>query len=75
MALERFCRYGMRGPLALDRLSQGPKETLLYELKRPKPDGTTHLVFTPMQLLERLARLGPHPDQHMVRYHGVLAPR
>jgi len=27
-----------------------------------------------MQLLERLARLVPLPDQHMIRYHGVLAP-
>jgi hypothetical protein len=31
-------------------------------------------VFTPLQLLERLARLVPLPDQHMIRYHGVLAP-
>jgi len=82
VAVERFCRYGMRGPLALNRLSQGPKETLLYQLKTPKPDGTTHLVpqgeasalLSPRQLLERLARLVPLPDKHLVRYHGVLAP-
>jgi hypothetical protein len=50
VAVERFCRYGMRGPLALSRLSEGPKDTLLYRLKTPRPDGTTHLVFSPMQL-------------------------
>jgi hypothetical protein len=44
VAVERFCRYGMRGPLALNRLSEGPTDTLLYRLKTPKPDGTTHLV-------------------------------
>ena len=59
----------MRGPLALNRLSENPKDTLLYRLKTPKPDGTTHLVFTPLQLLERLARLVPLPD-----WQAVLAP-
>jgi len=38
------------------------------------PDGTTHLVFTPLEFLARLAALTPPPRMHLIRYHGVLAP-
>ena len=37
--------------------------------------GTTHMVFTPMELMEKLAALVPAPRVNLVRYHGVLAPR
>ena len=37
-------------------------------------DGTTHLVFTPGELLERLATLVPRPRVNLLLYHGVLAP-
>ena len=33
-----------------------------------------HLVFTPMELLERLVPLVPRPRINLVIYHGVLAP-
>jgi hypothetical protein len=73
VAVERFCRYAARGPIANGRLSRGPRDLLTYRLKTPKPDGTTELVLSPMALLERLSRLVPHPGRHMTRYHGVLA--
>jgi hypothetical protein len=38
-------------------------------------DGTTHLIFEPVELLERLAALIPRPRINLVLYHGVLAPR
>ncbi len=37
-------------------------------------DGTTHVVFEPLELIERLVALIPPPRAHQVRYHGVLAP-
>jgi hypothetical protein len=41
------------------------KETLdgriAYRMKRPLPDGTTHLLFTGMELLRRVASLVPMP--------------
>jgi hypothetical protein len=43
-------------------------------LQRPWADGTTHLVFTPTELLERLAPLVPRPRINLLLYHGVLAP-
>jgi hypothetical protein len=43
-------------------------------LQRPWADGTTHLVFTPTELLERLVPLVPRPRINLLLYHGVLAP-
>jgi hypothetical protein len=37
-------------------------------------DGTHHLVFEPLELLEKLAALTPRPRINLVLYHGVLAP-
>ena len=44
--LERLCRYGARGALALERLSRAEDGRIAYRMKRPLPDGTTHLLFT-----------------------------
>ena len=46
---------------------------LVYRLPKPAPDGRTELLLSPLQLLERLARLVPPPRVHRHRYHGVLA--
>jgi hypothetical protein len=34
-------------------------------------DGTTHIVFTPHELIEKLIPLIPRPRCHLVRYHGL----
>lgn len=44
------------------------------QLKTPYRDGTTHLVMTPLEFLQRLAALVPRPRLHLSRFHGVLAP-
>ena len=74
VALERLARYGLRAPFALSRLSRAAHGRLAYELKHPLDDGTTHLLFEPLELLEKLAVLVPPPREHLVAYHGVLAP-
>lgn len=43
-------------------------------MKRPWSDGTTHVLFSPQELIERLVALIPPPRANLVRYHGVLAP-
>jgi hypothetical protein len=73
--LERLCRYVARPPIATERLSQLPDGRLLYALKHRWRDGTTHVVFEPLELLEKLAALVPPPRFNLVRYHGILAPR
>jgi len=72
--LERLCRYVARPPVATDRLSRLEDGRLLYRLKHRWRDGTSHVVFEPRELVEKLAALVPPPRFHMARYHGVLGP-
>jgi hypothetical protein len=44
------------------------------KLKTPLRDGTTHLVMSPLEFMQRLAALVPRPRLHLIRFHGVLAP-
>lgn len=72
--LERLCRYVSRPPLAAGSLTQISKELLSFKLKTPWSDGTTSILLSPMELIEKLSALVPPPRQNIVRYHGVLAP-
>jgi hypothetical protein len=47
---------------------------VVLKLKAPWHDGTTHLVMTPLEFMQRLAALVPRPRLHLIRFHGVLAP-
>jgi hypothetical protein len=73
--LEMLCRYVARPPVSTQRLSRLEDGRLLYRLKKTWRDGTTHVVFEPGELLERLVAIIPPPRMHVVRYHGVLAAR
>jgi hypothetical protein len=72
--LERLCRYVARPPVSTQRLSRLDDGRLLYRLKQRWRDGTTHVVFEPQELLEKLAALVPPPRFHLARYHGILGP-
>jgi hypothetical protein len=72
--LERLLRYAARPALASERLSRLPGGTVVYQLKRPWRDGTTDIVFEPLDFIARLAALVPAPRAHLTRYHGILAP-
>ena len=48
--------------------------SVVYELKHPFRDGTTHILFTPADFIGRLAALVPRPRANLTRYHGVFAP-
>ena len=72
--LERLVRYCARPPLSGDRLEQLNDTTLVYHLRKPTVDGHTELVMTPLELLDRLAKLVTPPRLHKHRYCGVLAP-
>ena len=45
-----------------------------YELKTPYRDGTTHVVFSPLDFIARLVALIPKPRVNLARYHCVFAP-
>ena len=44
-----------------------------YALKTPYRDGTTHVIFEPLDFIARLAALIPSPQANLTRYHGVFA--
>jgi hypothetical protein len=73
--LERVCRYTLRPPVPGDRLSVTGDGQVMLQLRHRWADGTTHLVFDPVEFLGRLAVLVPRPRINLVLYHGVLGPR
>jgi hypothetical protein len=73
--LEQVCRYILRPPLALERLTESTGGQLLYHFRRAWRDGSTALLLDPLELLERLAALVPPPRRPLLAYHGLLAPR
>ncbi len=72
--LERLCRYVTRPAISNERLTLTDCDQVVYELKTPYRDGTTHIVMSPLELLQRLAALVPRPRLNLIRFHGVLAP-
>ena len=45
-----------------------------YELKTPWRNGTTHVIFEPLDFISRLVALIPKPRINLTRFHGVFAP-
>ena len=58
-----------------ERLGTNGAGQVVYELKHPFCDGTTHVVFEPLDFIARLAALVPRPRVNLTRYHGLFAPR
>jgi len=73
--LERLCRYALRPPVATDRLHLTADGQVMLDLRHRWADGTTHLLFEPVELLERLAALTPRPRINLLLYYGVLGAR
>lgn len=73
-ALERLIRYTARPPLSLDRLRELDDGRVVVRFKRAWTDGTSAVVLTGVELLERLAALVGRPRTKRVVYGGVLAP-
>lgn len=73
-ALEQLCRYITRPALASERLQLNAAGQVVLRLKTPWRDGTTHVVMSPLEFMQRLAALVPRPRLHLIRFHGVLAP-
>ena len=71
--LERLCRYVSRPPLAAGRLTALSEDELLFRLKTPWSDETTSLIFSPLELLDKISALVPPPHVNLIRYHRVLA--
>ncbi len=60
--------------LSDERIQLNAAGQVELKLKTPWRGGTTHLVMSPLEFMQRLAALVPRPRLHLIRYHGVLAP-
>ena len=57
--LEQLCRYITRPSLSDERVQLNAAGQVELKLKTPWRDGTTHLVMSPLQFMQRLAALVP----------------
>ena len=72
--LEELIQYMARGPLSNERLEIRADGKIKLKLKSKWSDGTSHLLFTPHEYLEKLTALIPPPRTHMTRWQGAFAP-
>ncbi len=72
--LERLCRYISRPAVSEKRLAVTTNGQVRYELKTPYRNGTTHVIFEPLDFIAKLAALLPKPRFNLTRFHGVFAP-
>ena len=72
--LERLCRDITRPAIANERLKRDGAGDVVLQLKSAWRDGTTHIVMSPLEFMQRFAVLVPRPRLHLIRFHGVLAP-
>ena len=72
--LEQLCRTITRPALANERVQINAAGQVVLKLKTAWRDGTTHIVMSPLEFMQRLAALVPRPRLHPIRFHGVLAP-
>jgi hypothetical protein len=71
--LERLCRYITRPAVSTKRLSMTRNGRVRYELKTPWRNGTTHVLFEPLDFISRLVAFIPKPRVNLTRFHGVFA--
>ena len=76
------CIYESSPAIANERLKRNRAGQVVLQLKSSYKYGTTHIVMSPLEFMQRLAALVPRPRLHLIRFdrlragpfHGVLAP-
>ena len=63
--LEHLCRYITRPAIANERLKRNRAGQVVLQLKSAFKDGTTHIVMSPLEFMQRLAALVPRPRLHL----------
>ena len=72
--LTQLLQYMSRGSLSNERVEITEDGRVQLQLKTKWSDGTSHLLFTPEEFLEKLSALIPPPRSHLVRWGGCFAP-
>ena len=70
--LEQLCRYITRPAIANERLSLNSAGDVVLQLKTPYKDGTTHIVMSPLEFMQRLAALVPRPRLNLIRFARIV---
>ena len=60
--LERLARYITRPAVSVKRLTLTPSGNIRYQLKAPYSDGTTHVIFEPLDFMSHIPVLHPSGD-------------
>jgi hypothetical protein len=72
--LEPLCRSITRPTIAHERLQLNRAGEVVLQLKSPYQHGTTHIVISPLEFMQRPAAIVvPRPRLHLIRFPGVLA--
>ncbi|MFT5453333.1 MAG: hypothetical protein ACI9N9_002839, partial [Enterobacterales bacterium] len=71
--LERLCRYISRPAVSEKRLSLTSAGNIRYQLKTAYSDGTTHVIFEPLDFIAKLASLVPQPRVNLKRFTVFLS--
>ena len=66
--LDHLCRYITRPAIANERLALNRAGQVALTLKAPYREGTTHIVMSPLELMQRLAAFVPRPRLHLIRF-------
>ena len=69
-ALEQLCRYITRPALANERVQTNAAGQVVLKLKTPWRDGTTHLVMSPLEFMQRLAARAIEERPSVARAHA-----
>jgi len=73
LPLGQFCRYITRPALSDERVQLNATGQVELKLKTPWRAGTTHLVMSPLEFMQRLAALVPPSRTHCHLSQGVFA--
>ena len=71
--LERIRQYISCPALSGARLELTDRGMVSYALKTAYRDGTTHVLFNPLDFMAKLTALVPKPRTNLTRFNGVLA--
>src|SRR5262249_29779474 len=70
--LEHLCRYITRPAIANERIKRNRAGDVVLQLKSTFKDGTTHIVMSPLEFMQRPGRPGARPRLHLIRFHRVF---
>jgi hypothetical protein len=70
---ERLCRYIVR-PQSPHRLPLTSEGSICYDTKPNIINGTTIILFEPLDFISKLAALVPSPRVNLTRFYSVFVP-